>query len=243
MLCKFKLDITPTNIKTPDSEITYGDFYIRQEHKFLRNIYSQSELAECEEIKTLASYYDTYQKLVDICICLQNVWSTRNFDDFNILTKTFLREECNNNFTITDLRDNINEVEIKSLTRSKIPHRLLKVMAYIYQNLIHFPIHKFEFETVCSPNFFRNLHQLLKVKIHLHHSHITGKIQGYVHDFCNWTVRENKTEVSVITHNLFGFDAFYFLRDFQASVWRTKNVSIGGNCLTSINYMKITEGK
>ena len=243
VLCKFKLDVMPTNVKTSDSEMTYGDFYIRQEHKFLRNIYSYSELGGYEQIKTLANYHDTSQKLVDICICLQNVWTVRNFDDFSTLTKNFVREECHNNFTISDLRDNINEIEIKGLTRSKIPHRLLKVIAYTYQNLISFPIHKFEFETVCSAHFFRNLCRLLKVKIHLHHSHITGKIEGYVHDFCNWTVRENKTEISVIAHNLFGFDAFYFLRGFQASVWGTKNISIGGNRLTSINYMNINGGE
>ena len=38
VLCNFKLDIMPTNVRTLDSEMTYGDFYIRQEHKFLRNI-------------------------------------------------------------------------------------------------------------------------------------------------------------------------------------------------------------
>ena len=128
LLSNFKLDIMPTNVCTPDSEMRYGDFYIRQEHKFLRNIYSRSELAECEQIKTLSTSCDTFQKLVDICFFLQNVWTARDFDDFCILTKCFVREECNNNFTISDQRDNINDVEIKGLRRSKIPHRLLKVM-------------------------------------------------------------------------------------------------------------------
>ena len=52
----------PTNVETPDSEMTYGDFYIRQDHKFLHNIYSYSELAECEQIKTLANYYEHLSK-------------------------------------------------------------------------------------------------------------------------------------------------------------------------------------
>ena len=174
-----------TNVRTPDSEMTYRDFYIGQEHKFLRNVYSRSELAECEQIKTLSAYYDTFQKIVNICVCLQNVWTARDFDDFSILTKCFVRDNCDNNFTISDLRDNINEVEIKGLTRSKILHRPLKVMAYVYQNLIAFTSPKFEFETVASNHFFRNLYRLLKVKTYLHHSHITDKIHGYVHDFCN----------------------------------------------------------
>ena len=243
VLCNFKLDITPTSVQTPDLEMTYGDFYIRQEHKFIRNIYTLKELSQCDEIKTLSAYYDGYQKLIDICVCLQNVWTAGSFDDFNILTKNFVQNECENNFTITKLKDNINETEVKNLTRSKIPARLLKVIAYVYQNLIFFPCHKFEFETAVSAHFFRNLYRLLKCKIHLHHSHLMGKIEGYVHDFCNWTVRENKTELSVIAHNLFGFDAFYFLKGFQASVWGTKNISVGSNRLTSINYMNINGGE
>ena len=40
----------------------------------------------------------------------------------------------------------------------------------------------------------------------IHHSHITGKIIGYAHNFYNQKVRESKNQVCVIVHNLFGFD-------------------------------------
>ena len=33
------LKIDPANHKTPNNEMTYGDFLIRFEHKFLRNIH------------------------------------------------------------------------------------------------------------------------------------------------------------------------------------------------------------
>ena len=42
------------------------------------------------------------------------------------------------------------------------------------------------------------------MKVHLHHSHITGKIVGYAHNFCNARVRKNNMEIPVTTHNLFG---------------------------------------
>ena len=57
----------------------------------------------------------------------------------------------------------------------------------------------------CSPNlrsgnyflttktFFENVHRIVNVKIHLHHSHVTCEILGYAHDFCNLKVRENQT--------------------------------------------------
>ena len=37
--------------------------------------------------------------------------------------------------------------------------------------------------------------------MHLHHSHVTGQVIGYVPDFCYLRVRENKTECVVLAHN------------------------------------------
>ena len=40
VICKFPIKLEPTNFKTPDDEMSFGDFIIRYEHKFLRNIYT-----------------------------------------------------------------------------------------------------------------------------------------------------------------------------------------------------------
>ena len=48
-----------------------------------------------------------------------------------------------------------------------------------------FPTTDFECDTVATNNLFESVHKLLNVKIHLHHSHVTGEIIGYTHDFCN----------------------------------------------------------
>ena len=69
--------------------------------------------------------------------------------------------------------------------------------------------------------------------------HITGKIIGYAHSFCNQKVRENKNQISVIADNLFGFDFFFFLKGLRLGVWRTKNISIGGTYLININFGNI----
>ena len=50
VICKIPLKIDPTNHITPNNEMTYGAFFIRFEHKFLRNIYSFNELAQSEHI-------------------------------------------------------------------------------------------------------------------------------------------------------------------------------------------------
>ena len=78
------------------------------------------------------------------------------------------------------------------------------------------------------------------MKVHLHHSHITGKILGYTHDFCNLRVKENIFQIPVIAHNLFGFDLYYFIKGYVTSAWCSKELKIGGNNLTHINFSNIT---
>ena len=81
---------------------------------------------------------------------------------------------------------------------------------------------------------------MFKAKMHLHHSRVTSKILGYVQDFCNWKVRENKTDFVIFTHNFFGFHMFFLLRGFRATAWNTKDISIVGTNLTNINFANIS---
>ena len=60
-----------------------------------------------------------------------------------------------------------------------------------------------------------------------------------MHDFCNGRVRENKTEVSCIAHNFFGFDMYFFIRGYRTTAWTSKNSNIGGTGLTRINFANI----
>ena len=39
------MKLKPTNFETPDDKMAFGDFLIRYEHKFLRNIYTIGLLA------------------------------------------------------------------------------------------------------------------------------------------------------------------------------------------------------
>ena len=106
-----------------------------------------------------------------------------------------------------------------------------------------FPNTFFESEAFTTSDLFDFVHKLINVKIHLHHSHITGEIKGYSHDFCNWIVRENRDVVSCIAHNFFKFDFYFFLKNIRLSVWRTKDVNIGGKNLTDINFASIDNFK
>ena len=89
--------------------------------------------------------------------------------------------------------------------------------------------------------FLESVFDLMYDKHVTHHSHITGEIIGYAHGFCNRRIRENKSNVSVIAHNLFGFDFYFLLKGIRLSVWKTTNLSISRLNLTNINFANIGE--
>ena len=83
-----------------------------------------------------------------------------------------------------------------------------------------------KFETLFALDLFEYVHRVITVKIHLHHSHGTGKIRGYAHDFCKMKVRENsQMEFSCIAHNFFGFDMFFMLNGIWLSVWQMQDLN------------------
>ena len=70
----------------------------------------------------------------------------------------------------------------------------------------------------------------------IHHSHVTGEIIDYPHNFYNKKVRETLSLILVFTHNLFSFDGFFAVKGIRFCVWRTKQLNIGGTNLTNVQY-------
>ena len=74
----------------------------------------------------------------------------------------------------------------------------------------------------------------------MHHSNTTGKIFGYIHDFCNWRVRQNKTIFLHRTQFFFGFDMYFFIiQGYRATAWNSKDLNIGGTGVTRIDFANI----
>ena len=71
------LKIEATNHNTPNPKMSYSDFFIRFEHKFLRNIYSDEEIEQSPQFCTLENYYETYQKFIKISISLLSIFGSR----------------------------------------------------------------------------------------------------------------------------------------------------------------------
>ena len=207
VLCKMPLKIEPPNSKTPDPEMTYGDFIIRYEHKFLRNIYSIDQIKMSDDLKNIESYYIVFNKFIATCTELNSVLSQYTKTDMHHILSDL--EECMEEIFSDDepeeIKNTIMQTEIKnalSTSYGKVPKFNLKIYAFVYSKLVDFPPHN-QYDSFTAKNFFINFLRYIKMKIHLHHSHITGKIP----------------EIPFIAHSLFAFDFFYFVKRYNATAW------------------------
>ena len=244
-ICTFPLHVNPSDKVNSRKMTSYGDFIIQKEHKFLRNIFSKEDLEKSDAIKNIESFHEIFSKYLRICVFAEkSVNSLKDFSEchFNELIE-FIDEHLPELSDFIELKEKISETEVKSKQKSKISKFTLKIYAFFYQKIMSFPMTNFECETVTTNDLFENVHKLLNVKIHLHHSHVTGEIIGYSHDFCNWIVRENRDVISCIAHNFFKFDFYFLLKNIRLSVWRTKDINIGGKNLTDINFASIDNFK
>ena len=225
-ICTFPIGINPTMSTATKDTMSYTDFIIFKEHKFLRNIFSEEELSTTTALKNLETYHKFFSKFLKICVYLQDsINLVQEFSDCNYRKLIdFCEEFCDDCNDFIEVKERISDVQIKNKNNSiKIPKFTLQLYAFVYQSIIDFPNKLFEYETLATCNLFEYIHKIINVKVHLHHSLITGKIIGYAHDFCNTKVRENKDNISCIAHNFFGFDMDFLIKGIRVSVWETKD--------------------
>ena len=60
--------------------MTYGDFIIRFEHKFIRN-YTINQIKESHHLETLENYYGVLPKFVSVSIGLLSMFNNYNKND------------------------------------------------------------------------------------------------------------------------------------------------------------------
>ena len=124
-----------------------------------------------------------------------------------------------------------NDKNDKEATKKK------KRIGFLYQESIKFlPTDKMSSDFPMSDRFFQNLFFIHTNKVTVRHSHVTGKIIGYAHEYCNLEIRENYYTIPVIAHNQFRFDFFLFLKGLRPSVWETTDIKIGGKNPTDVSF-------
>ena len=57
----FPLQINIKGLEATETQMSYTDFYIRKEHKFLRNIFPKEDLKKSETLKDLPTYYKVFK--------------------------------------------------------------------------------------------------------------------------------------------------------------------------------------
>ena len=157
VICKIPLRVEPTSFETPNDETTI----IRFEHKFIRNIYTYEEIKDSHHLETLEKYYEVYQKFVAISIGLLSMLNNYNKnDETNTEVSEFIGEKYADD-SIDELKNRIMQTEIKNALKpscGKVPKFNLKIYAFVYNLLVHFPVTDIQYETFITDSFFINIY-------------------------------------------------------------------------------------
>ena len=136
--------------------MSFGDFVIRYEHKFLRNIYTNEQIKDSYHLKDLESYYEIFEEYIAICIGLLAFWNSFNRNDFiNQAVENFVEDKFYGD-EIIEIKNTIAKTEIKNTLSSaygKVPKFNLKIYAYVYDELINFPKSNIDYETITRNKF------------------------------------------------------------------------------------------
>ena len=138
------------------------------------------------------------------------------------------------------LDEEIKMIEIKNI-KTNIPKFTLQIYPFVYDILLNFPACTFIFETITTQDFLENVYRLISFKVNIHHSHVTGKMIGCAHNFCNMKVRENQAGFSCTAHSYLNFDFYFMLRSYRVLCWG-EDINIGRSNLSNIKQqMKIID--
>ena len=144
------LKIETTRFETPDDEMTYGDFVIRFQHKFIRNICTIGQIKQLDDLKCLENYYKTYQKFISISIGLLSMFNNYNRNnEINVETSEFIQESSAND-TIDESKNRVIQTEIKNTLKAsfgRVTKFSLKIYAFVYDWLVYFPKSDIQYET------------------------------------------------------------------------------------------------
>ena len=98
------------------------------------------------------------------------------------------------------------------------------------------PTSKVKGDFLISGRFLSNMIAIVKNQRVIYHSHVTDKIIGYAHDFCDQKCMKDFYKIPVMAHNQFRLHFFLFLKGIRPSVWETSEIAFGGRNPTDVNF-------
>ena len=178
-----------------------------------------------ESICDLETFYTCFEMFTYICarLCVKYNKNSLmgNLQNENIINFMVNAQVAD----FQTLFQEIKDMKIKGINfeeknkRDHIKNSRLKTMLYVYREIFDFPGYMGEISLFISINLASSVMNLLYCDIWLHHSHVSGNIHGYAHDFCNRKLKGlNNQPISVFAHNLFRFDFFFLLKGLRLSV-------------------------
>ena len=197
----------------------------KAEHLFLENIYSAREMYQMG-IAEFDIYFDKLKQILD------------KVDDFCASLETENRISISNGKTNPEINEIVKKIkQINTSKKDQNEATKEKTIGFLYKTAINFlPTDKISGDFPMSARFLQNMIFIHTNQLAIHHSHVTGKIIGYAHKYCNLQIRENYYMIPVIAHNQFRFDFFLFLKGLKRRVGETTDINIGGKNPADINF-------
>lgn len=159
--------------------------YIQRTQVFKKQIFQRRIKQNSKLKKNIEAFYKSFIRFLKVINFLQNALECY-YDIDDSLDNTLLelcRNECSDCSNFDDIKNEIKDVEIKDTRNFKISKFTLQIYAYVYQKIMNFPRGRFDHQTLKTKELFETIHKIVNVKVHLHHSRVTGKIIRYAHDF------------------------------------------------------------
>ena len=116
------LETNATKFDADKETISYVNFIIFEEHKFLRNTFLNKELTATDSLKDLKTYHQTFVEFLKIVIVLQNALNAHeefsNCFDENLLN--FCRNNCADYSEFDEIKETVGSVKVKNNPGFKI---------------------------------------------------------------------------------------------------------------------------
>ena len=128
--------------------MSYSNFLILKNHKFLRNIFSEEDLLKTKELRNIGQYHLAFQKILIILVYLEDslITLTEFHQCCNDELIKFCIEICGDCDDFNEMKEAIKGITIKSKQGSKISKFVLQIYAFVYQRIMDFPRGCFDYK-------------------------------------------------------------------------------------------------
>ena len=153
------------------------------------------------KIENEENYEEILRRLIQFYPLFENVLQEGELWDE---VRNFMLEDLDNNYSsLQDLREEIDHISVpKKRFASKKLLFSEKLLAFLYSSKVNFCKTNKMKGIPLSQKFIENIRAIMENTHRIHHSHVTGEINDYVHSFCNEKVRENYFKIPVVPHSL-----------------------------------------